>query len=243
MVADPDSRLTDRQDVQIDEYRAISSSAMAALVLGLLAPLAVLDPLLWSLPALGLFCSLFALRRIARNAPALLGRKAALAGLALSVFFLAAVPADWFVYRRLVRAEARGFATAWFELLAGQQPHKANQLTVHPEFRQPLDEKLWAFYGEGPRWRTKLEEYVAEPLVRTLLALGQKAQVRYYKTGDQRHDAEKDHLAQFYAVTYDDSGEKKTFFVGVELQRHKLESGQANWQVLAVKGGVRPQGL
>jgi len=248
MVADcdprlPDPQLSDHQDDQVDEYRALSSSAVVGVLLGLLAPLAVLDPWLLVVPVSGILCNALALWQIARNAPALLGRKAALAGLAFSIFFLAVVPTHRFVRSHMVRAEARQFAAAWFEMLADGQPHKANQLTIHPQYRQPLDERLWDFYGEGPRWRAKLEDYVAVPLVRTLLQLGKDAQVRYYKTSDQRHDAQLDKLAQIYAVTFDDAGGKKTFFVGVELKRHRLESGQANWQVASVSSDVRPAGL
>ncbi len=239
----PDPQLTNHQDDQVDEYRALSSSAVIGLILGLLAPVAVVDPWLLAVPLSGILCNALALRQISRNAPTLLGRKAALAGLAFSIFFLTVAPTHRFVHRRLVRDEGRRFAAAWFEMLADGQPHKANQLTIHPQFRQPLDERLWDFYGEGPRWRAKLEGYVADPLIRTLLELGKDARVRYYKTSGQTHDAQLDEVAQIYAVTYDDAGGKKTFFVGVELQRHRLESGQANWQVASAESGVRPAGL
>ena len=238
----PDPQLSARQDDQIDEYRALSSSALIGLIVGLLGCVAVLDPWLLAVPLAGILCNSLALCQIARNAPALLGRKAALVGLAFSVFFLAVAPTHRFVHRRLVRDEARRFATAWFEMLADGQPHKADQLTIHPKYRQPLDERLWGFYGEGLRWRTRLEEYVDDPLIRTLLELGKDARVRYYKTSGQRHDTQLDEVAQIFAVTYDDTAGKKTFFVRIELQRHRLESGQANWQIADVDSGFRPSG-
>jgi len=116
-------------------------------------------------------------------------------------------------------------------------------LTIHPQYRQPLDERLWAFYGEGPRWKAKLEDYVAEPLIRTLLELGKDAQVRYYATIGQRFDGQVDELAQIYAVTYDNAEAKKTFFVALELHRRRLETGQANWQIVSAKSCARPVDL
>lgn len=85
------------------------------------------------------------------------------------------------------------------------------------------------------RWRERLEEYVARPLVRTLLALDAKAQVRYYSTVAERQASGEEVLWLVYAVTFDDAGKKKTFFVGLQLQRHKLDDGQANWQVVAAE--------
>ena len=78
--------------------------------------------------------------------------------------------------------------------------------------------------------------------MRTLLALGPKAQVRFYRTADQTHENDNDRVAQCYAVTYEEQGEKKSFFVVVEMVRRKLSSGQAGWHVVDAQGGVRPEG-
>ena len=51
------------------------------LIGGLLAPLALVDPMLWTLPLLGTVFSWWALRRIKRGAPAISGGKMALSGL------------------------------------------------------------------------------------------------------------------------------------------------------------------
>ena len=220
------------QDAQIAQYRAISVSAVVGLILGLLAPLAMLDRVLWTIPGLGILVGCFALYRIARESPAMFGRKAAIVGLTLSIFFVAAAPTDWFVYRGMVRREAGQFGLDWFRCLAEGQPQKADQLTIHPKFRQPLDDRLWGFYGEAPRWRARLEEYVARPLVRTLLALGPKAQVRYYTTYAEKHAGGEEVYWIVYAVTFDDAGKKKTFFARLQLQRWTLDDGRANWQVV-----------
>ena len=75
--------------------------------------------------------------------------------------FGTAAPTQWFGYRWLLRREARQFADAFFEFLRQGEPHKAYQLTLHPEYRQPLDEKLWRFYRESPHWRGELKNGVA----------------------------------------------------------------------------------
>lgn len=219
------------QDAEIAQYRALSAPAVAGLILGLAAPLAMVVPMLWGVPLAGIACSTVALWRIARNAPALAGRKAALAGLTLSVLFAVAAPTHWSVYRGLVRREAQRFARCWFEFLADNQPHKAHQLTHSPEFRRPLDDKLLDHYAENSSTE-ELDLYVARPPVRTLLELGRKARVRYCTTSYQAHEGRRDILYQVYAVTSGDGGRDETFFVGLELKREILDTGRANWYLV-----------
>ncbi len=116
------------------------------------------------------------------------GRKLAWAGLVLSLLFLAAAPADWFTYRWMVRNEARQFSALWFRYLAREEPQKAQQLNLSPQIRQPLDDRLWEFYRNSARQRNNLQAFVKLPLMRTLLALGPNAQVRFYQTAGVGHD-------------------------------------------------------
>ena len=168
---------------------SLSGWAMMGLALGLLSPLALLDPVFWALPILSALVCGWALRAIKQNAPAMLGRKAALAGLWLAVFSLAAASGDWLYYRWRMRSEAEQVATFWFELLAKNRPEFAFQLTLPPTQRRPLDDRIWDFYNDSDKLSKSLEKYVSpgkpeQPpqLVRTLLALGDSAQVRYVST-------------------------------------------------------------
>ena len=113
----------------------------------------------------------------------------------------------------MVRNEARQFSGEWFEYLAQDQPQTAHQMTVAPQSRQPLDDRLWAVYRNAPRLRRSWKRYVKSPLVRTLLALGPKAQVRFYETAAQARDNDNDQVDQVYAVTYEEGSERKSFFV------------------------------
>ncbi len=233
--------LTDHDDGTVDEYRAMSGWAVAALILGLLGPLALVDPWLSLFPLAGIVVAAVALVRIAALAPALTGRKTALAGLFLSILFASAAGADQVVFWRAVDAEARRFGEAWFAFLAADQPHKAHQLTLLPRYRQPLDDKLWEFYREGEPWHDELEGYVGRPAVRRLLALGDRARARYYATEGSGRDAHAIVVGQLFAVTYDDADRgTTTFFVRLAMQRLPLEHGQAAWRLMNVEGEVKP---
>jgi hypothetical protein len=238
----PEIHITDPQDAEVAAYHALAGQAVLGLIFALLAPLALVDPMLWSIPAAGVFLSGWAIRRIKNHAPELAGRKMALAGLTLSLLFAAAVPADWFAYRRMVGNEARQFAALWFKYLNRDDPQKAHQLTLAPQWRRPSDNSLWDFYRGAPRLREQLESYVKMPLVRTLLALGPRAEVRFYQTAGQARQNDNDLVEQLYAVTYEEGSERKSFFVLVRMLRSTLRGGGADWRITQTDGGYRPQG-
>lgn len=238
------SRLNLRDDPDAAQYRAISGLAVVGLLAGALSLLALAAPLLWIVAVVAVAVNLKALQWIAANAPALLGRKAALAGLALSVFAVCAVPVDWLVYRTSVRREARQFAQMWFDYLRADRPFHAHQLTVGGTSRELLDEKkLWDTYRDDQA-QLALRQYLARPEVRALLALGDRAIVRFYDVESQWTEGTHDFVYQTFAVTFPDTDGLKTFFVGLSLEREvDLPTRHAYWRVAASAGGVKPKRL
>lgn len=98
-------------------YRAVSGLAVAALVLGGLSSLALVSPLLWALPLLGVGLAVAALADVSREGAEKAGRAAALAGLALSVGFGAQAVTARFVARRIMADRARAVADAWLDAI------------------------------------------------------------------------------------------------------------------------------
>lgn len=239
----PDVHITDSQDAEFAAYRPLAIQAIVGFLFGLLSPLALVNTAFWLLPAIGLVFSWWGLRRIRRGEAATTGRRLARIGLVLSLLFLVAAPTDLLVYRRMVRKEAQQFCTLWFGYLAAGEPQYALQLTVPPQMRQPLDEDLWNFYRNDARAKMGLENYVKAPLVRTLLALGSsRAMVGFYETAGQSKWNNDDVVDSVFAVTFEEEGEKKSFFVSLKAARMKLADGTADWRLLATDGGVKPEG-
>ncbi len=232
------SRFSDSQDAEVTQYRVVSGLAVAGLLLALFAPLALAHPLLWAVPAAAILMSVVALRRIAAAAPAMIGRKAALVGLVLSVLFGAIACSEWLTFRRLIDRQARQFALQWFNTLRNGEPHKTYQLSNPPESRLPLDDKLWEHYAPGTDARRNLEEYVRRSEIQSLLALGREAEARYYDTERIYRDT----VVQVYAVTWQEGGEKTSYFMRVTVERHPLpETGRTYWRLLDFAGGIRPR--
>jgi hypothetical protein len=76
-----------------EQYRALSTAAVASLIVGLLSCLAILDWTLVAIPVIGIPLSLAALAKIKRHSNDLTGAALARTGLALSLFFAVVGPA------------------------------------------------------------------------------------------------------------------------------------------------------
>lgn len=98
-------------------YRAVSGLAVAALFLGGLSSLALVSPLLWALPLLGVGLAAAALADVSREGAEKAGRAAALAGLALSIGFGTQAVAARFVAQRIMADRARAVAGAWLDAI------------------------------------------------------------------------------------------------------------------------------
>ena len=105
------------------EYRAVEPWAIRGLILGLLSPAALLLPMLWLVPLVGL-ANLLAIRRLKQEASTV-GRSAALSGLGLSVLFAAIPPARMAADYFLLNNQPREVADQFFEYLRHDDPRRA----------------------------------------------------------------------------------------------------------------------
>jgi len=229
------------------EYRPVSVWAIAGLLSGLAGAVVLIDSMLWPIPVAGLGLSATALVQLARR-PYYAGRWLARVGLFLALVFAVAAPVESLYYRWRVQREAVAFSRLWFEFLAKRQPQMAFQLTREARTRPPLDSALWDFYRRDTNAYEELQHYITRPLIRTLLNLGEKAEVRYMQTEMQYREADRDNLDLVYAVTYE-APERQSFFVRLRLERSVLwaKSGsdlwaKGGWQLQNAVGGVRPAG-
>lgn len=108
-------RPIDPEDENAYQYRALSSGAVVAFVLGLLSLLALTDYWLVAVPIVGVIWGVVALRQIRARPEELTGRGMALAGLALSALLIPAGPA-W-VYYEEVSPIPPGYKWVSYDLL------------------------------------------------------------------------------------------------------------------------------
>ncbi len=113
-------------------YRAISGWAIAALVLGLLSGVALVGPVLWSVPLAALLAAGIAMWRISRSGGELVGWNLAVLGLLLAIVFGVAAPTRIAVRRHWLETRGRIFADEFIELLKEGKGFGAYQLLQPP---------------------------------------------------------------------------------------------------------------
>lgn len=225
------------------EYRSVELWAVIALVLGLLSPLAMFGTLWFLVPAAGVLAALIALLRIAADSGKI-GRIAALSGLCLCITFAVAPAAQWATAQVVLRNQPRETADQFLEFLLQGQPEKALMLRVLPDYRLPLDDShsIWLSMRYDLDAAGEMRQFVQDPLVRTLLALGTRAEAKYYRTVTVATEGGRAMVDYWYTVTYtDDDGKKKTFLTGLLMERKETKNPSLSpWRVSRFVGGIDP---
>ena len=114
------------------------------------------------------------------------------------------------------------------------QPQLAFQWFTDPPARRAASEDLWAYYRQEPGGADMLRGFVAEPLVRTLLALGPAAQVRFYETELVHQSNIKERVSLLFAVTFQDQDQNRptTFLVRFVVERKLADPrGTFFWKI------------
>lgn len=159
-------------------YRTISILALVSLVLGLTAPLCLMAPLLFALPIAGTIVALLAIRRIAASDGALIGRAAAVIGLALSIASMTAALTHTALAQELLSRQARATALEWIAFLQAGDAEQAFEQTVASKQGSPpplADSPEAAAETQVP----PIDTFRADPVVHFLLAHAKGSPVRY----------------------------------------------------------------
>lgn len=223
------------------EYQSVEPWAIVCLLLGLLSPLAMIAPVIWIVPLLGLVAGGVALARIRREQERS-GRALALIGVALSMLFIIAPTARLASAFILLRNQPLPIVNKFFEYLREGHPEKAVTLGWTPDYRAGLGDDLWLFFRSDAEAKRDLRRFTSQPPVRLLLSLGKDAQVRHYSTTRLGVSGNVAQVEYWYAVTFvDDDEKKKTFFVRLLMERKPTADPDLYpWRVKDFDGGHGP---
>jgi hypothetical protein len=212
-------------------YHSVSVLAIFALVMGFLSPLAFVHELLWALPLAGIAISVVAIARIDRSEGALVGRRAAVLGLAISIFCglgaitQAATRRLWLAYR------AERMAERFVDLLREGKSREAHQLWTRPQLRLLPGGDLEALYAANPAATKDYAGFLEREVIKDLLSLRDEAEVEHEKTRLTFSDPHRDYLMVFYRLhgpTTAGQIDKQIKFV---IEYATDEEGQAQWRV------------
>jgi hypothetical protein len=222
-------------------YGSISPLAVGSLLLALVSPLALYGPQVWIVPALGILAAIRAQRSICDSEGTLTGLWLARIALPLSVLFMTAGVVRSVADQYYLLHSADQITSVYFRDLRHSDPHRAMQWESTVSNRRPLDDLLWDYYRQDKGKAKQLQNWAEQPLNKTLLLLGERANYRLYQTLEVTSTDTQNSLLQIYAVTYDDGGKKKTFFIQVEMVRETDFGGPKHWRIRQVTGPIRPE--
>jgi hypothetical protein len=230
-------------ETEDESYRTFCVPAFVGFGLGVLSLLAFAYLLALLLPVAAALISVFALRQIAVEPDRLIGRRVALVGLAISILIGIGVPTQLLTHRWVVVRQTQSYASQWFTHLRDGHPHMALEMTREIRKRRPLDDQLWQTYRNSSSDAEALRKYVRDPVVAALLALGDSATARFYETKEVTRVGEiGNSVEHVFAVTYQDEGSPRTFFVNMSLGRDfEPYKGATSLRVYGANGGVTPK--
>ncbi len=233
--------LPEHPDPDLTAYRPVSGWGVAALLVGLASAVALAHPLLWSVPLVGVVVAVIALRRIRRSEIKLLGRKAAIVGLAFSLIYGVAAPAHLLSRNHWLAARAQRLADEFIELVRTHQVDRAFALTLksaetYSPRRRPMP-------GENPETAPKTQEeaFLAEPPVSTLVSLGTKAHITHLETVVYIVEGGRQSVGVLYEVHYQGEHTLNPLEVLVYVEQSFDAKGHERWWISSVSTPPLPQ--
>lgn len=230
------------EEIAVAAYSRISVFAVVAIVFNLLSISVFLSPAFTIFSILAGICSLLAIWLIQKSDGAIFGMALAKTSFFLSVMTIVAVGVFWQYYHYTVRENAKQFAQMWLEAvkennmplaLEMQKSHWSRYLPENPN-------DWWDAQIKQPRSHEILHATLKNQFLKTLILLGDKAEVSYYKTLGLVYDKTEYDLTLQYAITYpNESGEKETFFVALPLKMlHHDKDGAVSWSLSSLPNDV-----
>jgi hypothetical protein len=163
----------------------ISGLSVVSLLLGLAAPLSLAAPLLWAIPLFGAALAMVTMRRVASSDGVLIGRRAAVIGLALSVASLCAAATRSVVSEQMLSHQARSIALEWLALVeSGDVSSAYGYTTDSTRSPGPPHEP-----GRPEPPRDPVTDFRGIPLIHFLMSVGKGARTDFDKDLDIADDS------------------------------------------------------
>ena len=225
-------RLSGMEPQEVEQYRSVSALAIASLLLGLISAFALAHPGAWVIAVAAVVCGLVALIRVARRPDSLTGRRLALAGMGLGLFFGCWAVSRYTTYNWVLIREARSFAEQWLAAVRDGELEAAHQATLNSRRRQPDGTLLTEFYQNSTEQLNDLQEFFSEGMAKQLVDLKGTGEIVFDRTVGSFTKHGITTIALRYYVVPDQPSQPK-LHLQLELSRSAEDDG-VYWTLLAV---------
>jgi hypothetical protein len=213
------------------EYRKISPLAIVTVGLGLCSSLVLAHVLMWWLPIVTALVATAALRSIDRNPSGLTGKRLAIVGLCLSLFFFAWAVSRLVISNRVAKTQAQEIASKWLTIIREGDYYLAHQWVISTYRRQRGNVSLSEFYNSNADAKKDFLAFDRKVVQDVLKGFDDGDRFEFRKAGAVRGDDARRVVEVFFDV-YPDGGAARPLSIQVE-RRVDSDMGVAMWQILS----------
>jgi len=220
----------------IVEYRAISATAIVGIVLAVVSVITFAHPVFWIVPVVAVVVCLVALWQIARHAPELIGRRAAIIGLALSIVLGIAAPTRHFILVVRSRFEARQLALFWLNAVRQHDLKQAVEFMRDVSVQKLSGEEDEVIEREGPMGPRARGPLPITQVVRAIEELGESAEIRYIDVEEQTASSSNEKIVSLWEVSAQHDGKPKSMRVRLWVDRNaRAPRSVREWRVASAQ--------
>jgi hypothetical protein len=221
------------REAELPQYRPISHWAVATLLVGLAAPLALIGPVLWCVPLAAAPLGWLAFRQLQRTDLKYVGQSATVAGLCLAALFF-----GWSVTQRLSReirisSEAEQFATEWLELVLTGKLNEAHQLQIASSRRVELGTDLVSYYEAQSEAGKDLEAFRTNQPLASLAGQADKIKATFAEVTQHQVDGTTDYFTLRYDVISTGPPVPTSLWLSARREQ-RTDSGGSDWQMTGI---------
>jgi hypothetical protein len=225
---------THSDELPLAEYRSLATLAVVSVGLGLAAALVLVSPLLAPVAVGGIVAAIAALRAIRTSKGELTGAGLAIAGLCLSVFFLAFGLTRHLGRQGTLEDRGREMASVFLDLLMDGRVREAHQFRQSPSLRITSPEAIAEHYEKNKEAAQELESFKNSGVVKDLTRRGKDADVQFESVHSATRDGQSDMLVLRYSYLPEAGGERKPLWIFIN-RRYDEGSKRFQWDI----GGIQ----
>lgn len=229
----------------VETYQSMSVTAIIAFIFALLGQSVYINFAFVFLPIIGIVFALISAYTIRKSEGTVFGLAFAKFSLFLCIVPIVAAGIIWPYYNYTLIRQADRFAKMWFNAVLENDIPKVVDFRV-PYWERPRHETSdawWKARYDDQTAHQEIHHILEQPLMRTLIALGDKAEVSYVRTLSMQRDDYRQYLTLLYAVTYPkDDGSMESFYLAINLEQSYNEKTKAlGWSISGIPEKIYTQ--
>ena len=176
-------------------------TAPFSLLVGLLSPLALADPLWWFVPVIGVISSVVAFRCVDSSHRRLIHRLLPACGLTISLLFGTWGPARQISRNAQVSTQAEDFCRQWIRMIQAGRLQEAHQMCMPPHTRATDSRLMIDMYKSQDKLEKLYRDFVQEPFVKDINELGEAAELSAGELVEMRMVDNNDEITLNFTLT------------------------------------------